>query len=237
VNHVVVAHQEPDPPIYVVFRRPNYEAQGVGPGLPKGPFTLLDSEGYIIPAFHNLLDEDGDIFAYAGANRLATAHLLLHSGDFDNPNNWWAQVLHIVPVTPLQQSVLNVVVGPPIYGNDDFCEAGFYWAWQTRDRDADGVPEIEIGPLQNREGEILPRAVYRWSNESGQYDGPDGSVEEGFVRLHYTHPHEEVAWHLYYEAIEQFALKRQRLPNPGDPAAVRGKSKCETFTLGGIISN
>jgi hypothetical protein len=226
VNHVVVAHQEPDPPVYVVFRRPSYDADGVGPGLPKGPFTLFDSEGYIIPVFSaaNLLGEDDDLFAYAGNSRLAIAHLILHGASRDAPIEWTTQVLHIVPITPLQQSVLSVIVGPPTYGFEDGCD-GVYWGWRRADQDDDRIPEIEIGPFQNREGDILPRAAYRWSVQSEQYEGPSGSVEEGFLRVDTQRHGNECC--PYYTAIEQFALARHQLPTPGDPTAVR-RSRCDT---------
>ena len=199
-------------------------------GLPKGPFNLFDNDGYIIPVFSaaNLLGEDDDFFAYAGDSRLAIAHVILHGAKRDAPIDWTTQVLHIVPITPSQQSVLSVVVGPPTYGFDDGCD-GVYWGWRHTDRDEDRVPEIEIGSLQNYQWDILPRAVYRWSVLSEQYEGPTGSVEEGFVRVD-TQSHDDACCP-YCSAIEQFALARQQLPIPGDPSAVR-RSRCDSVTVG-----
>ncbi len=171
---------------------------------------------------------DGDLFAYAGDSRLAIAHLILHGAKRDARIDWTAQVLHIVPVTPSQQSVLSVVVGPPTSGFDDGCD-GASWGWRHTDRDSDGIPEIEIGPLQNDQWEILRRAVYRWADWSEQYEGPAGSVEEGFVRVD-TQSHDDACCP-YYRAIEEFALARHQLPTPGDPTAVR-RSGCESVSAG-----
>jgi hypothetical protein len=232
VNHVVAVHQESGPSMYAVFRRPDYDVPEAGPGLPKGPFTLFDGDGYIVPVFSgaNLIEADGDLFAYAGDTRLAIAHLISHGGTSNGPTDWTALVLHIVPITPNQRSVLSVVVGPPTYGIDDTCNGGVYWGWRHADRDGDGIREIEIGPLQNREGDIIPRAVYRWSVPSEQYEGPTGSVEDGFVRVD-TQP-QDGACCPFYGAIERFALARRQLPTPGDPSAVR-RSRCHSVSFTG----
>jgi hypothetical protein len=228
VNHVIVAPQESGQQMYVVFRHWEFDVDGIGPGKARGPFMLLDSDGYIVPVFSNAnyLDEDSDVFPYAGDSRIAIANLILH-GSGKAETEWTAQVLHIVPVTLKQQSVLSVLVGPPTYGFDDRC-AGHYWGWRIRDADGDGLSEVEIGPRQNASGDILPRAVYRWSQESGAYEGPDGSVEAGFMRIDGQSADRSCC--AQFKVIERFALGRLRLTSPGDPSAVR-TSKCDSFTI------
>ena len=223
VNHVILAPQPDRSPIYIVFRNPGYASEVAGPGKPKGPFTLFDSEGYILPVFGaaNFLEEEDDVFGYAGDDRLAIAHAIRYGGGEDSAK-WTAQALHIVPVLPAQRSVLTVVVGPPILSSDTVC-AGFYWSWRHRDLDDDGVPEIEIGPRQNDAGDIRPRAVYRWSRKEQRYEGPSGSVESGFVRVDSTALHGTRC--PYGSAIERFVSERRKLVTPGDPSAVR-KNDC-----------
>jgi len=79
-------------------------------GLPKGPFTLFDNDGYIIPVFSaaNLLGEDDDIFAYAGDSRLAIAHVILHGAKRDAPIDWTTQVL----LLSLLQRYRAICLGP-----------------------------------------------------------------------------------------------------------------------------
>src|SRR5262249_1278616 len=127
-------------------------------------------------------DEEDDVFAYAGDDRLAIGHIIRHDPGKDSPD-WTAQVLHIVPILPVQHSVLSVVVGPPIRHSD--CN-GFYWTWRHRDLAGDGIPEIESGTRTSNAGDITPRAVYGWVKETSRYEGPSGSVEAGFVRLDAT---------------------------------------------------
>lgn len=221
--------------MYVVFRHWDYDTAGIGPGQARGPFTLFDGEGRLVPVYMgaNYLapEPESDIFPYAGDNRVALAQVILHGSGEHDEKEWTAQVLHIVPVTPDQQSVLSVILGPATYGHDDEC-VGFSWGWRRRDLDGDGVPEIEIGPLQNRQGEILPRAVYRWSRKTGHYDGPAGSAQEGFLRID-GGPPTEPPCAVNSKAIEQFALARLRLAIPADPSAIR-RGKCRTtFGSGG----
>jgi hypothetical protein len=211
VNHVITAPQDDGSSIYVVFMKAEHPSDEAGLGKPKGPFFLIDSEGYILPVFGaaNYLDKDDAVFAYAGDTRLAVAHVIRHGGD----RNSSAQVLHIVPVTPSQQSALSVVVGPPTLESESTC-LGFYWKWQRRDLDGDGIPEIEIGPKQNKADGVLPRAVYRWSKDTQRYDGPNGSAENGYLRVD-TSPHEGACCP-YSKAIAQFVLDRRQLPRPTD---------------------
>jgi hypothetical protein len=216
---VVAAPQYNGSSIYIVFRNPHSETKATGPGRANGPFTLIDDDGYILPVFAaaNWLDDEDDVFPYAGNERLAVAHVIRHGGGEESTKRT-AQGLHIVPVLPAQQSVLSIVVGPPLLPSDPVC-AGFYWSWRHQDLDGDGTPEIEIGPRQNEAGDIVPRAVYRWSKANQRYDGPEGSVESGFLRVDSASV--QGACCPYSSAIEQFVAARRKLSTPGDPSAVR----------------
>jgi hypothetical protein len=237
VNHVIVAPQDnqSQSPMYVVFRHWPFDSDTIGPGKSKGPVTLFDGDGYIVPYFHNanMLDKDDDVFAYAGDGRLAIRQIIVQSGDRDeNDKEWNAQVLHVVPVTPRQQSVLSVIVGPAIHGDMKETCKGFSWGWRQRDVDADGVPEIEIGPWLDAgtDGNISPRAVYRWSKQTGRYDGPSGSIAEGFQRVD-----DEIKVQTccaFFKPIERFALGQLRLAAPADPSAIR-RNRCESFSITG----
>lgn len=229
VNHVIVAPQaaagaaarDAQPPMYMVFRRWPFDDDAIGPGRSRGPFVLFDGGGYIVPVFQgaNLIDEDANVFAYAGDTRLAIGQVISHgSGEKEDARDWTTQLLHVIPIAPQQRSVLSVILGPATYGIDDRCK-GFYWGWRTRDLDADGVLEIEIGPwLSDRADDISPRAVYRWSKESARYDGPAGSIKEGFLRIDSgpkdaksTGPQSCCQFH---KPSELFALERLRLAIP-----------------------
>jgi hypothetical protein len=225
VNHVVVAPQVSGPPMRIVFRRWDFDDKEIGPGRPRGPFSLIDGDGYIVPAFSgaNMLDADSAIFPYAGDSRLAIGQIIPHGGG-EGARSWTTQVLHIIPVTSPQQAVLSVIVGPSTYESDGVC-AGFSWGWRQRDLDKDGIPEIEIGPWIDDKN-IRPQAVYRWSQANSRYDGPEGSIEEGFVRLKEPTAVPGKCGCAKYEGLAEFALTRLDRGLREDASAVR-KSRCE----------
>lgn len=229
VNHVVVAPQTSGLPMRIVFRRWDFDDKDIGPGRSRGPFSLIDGEGYLVPAFSgaNMLDADSAIFPYAGDARLAIGQIIPHGGG-EGERSWTTQVLHIVPVVSPQQAVLSVIVGPSTYKSDGVC-AGFSWGWRQRDADKDGIPEIEIGPWID-EDNIRPQAVYRWSSANNRYDGPDGSIEDGFVRLKEpATANSSKCSCAKYEGLEAFALTRPDRGLRDDAPAVR-KSRCESFS-------
>lgn len=142
-----------------------------------GLLVQFDSAGFLVPVFAgaNLLQVSPAFLRYRGDQRRA----VIHEIPTDAGDGLVALVLHVVPLTPDQRPVLSVVVGPAI---DSFesCN-GFPWSWRVTDADADGRAEIEIGP--NVANGLAPRATYRWSEDKQSYDGPHGSVAEGFMRF------------------------------------------------------
>jgi hypothetical protein len=71
------------------------------------------------------------------------------------------------------------------------------------------------------------------SKESARYDGPSGSIKEGFLRIDSgpkdaksTGPQSCCQFH---KPSELFALERLRLAISGDPSAVVRRSKCDSL--------
>lgn len=184
VSDVVAAPQADGSSLHLVFGKPGYEIRR-SPNRQNaaGPFSLFDSYGFIIPIFQgaSLVDGDSEVFTYSPQGGIAIGHAYGQShGDSFKPGHWSTQVLHVVPTTPLQKPALSVLLGPPVFEFEDSCK-GFFWTWRARDLDADGWPEVEIGPRTDDQNNIAPAATYRWSQEQSRYVGPTGSAAEGFL--------------------------------------------------------
>jgi hypothetical protein len=190
VSEVVVAPQSDGSALYVVFGKPGYQIERApNRRNAAGPFSLFDSEGFIIPVYHSagLIHQDSELFTYSPQGGIAIGHAFGETqGDSFKPGHWSTQVLHVVPTTPAQKPVLSVLLGPPVFGFEDSCK-GFFWTWRVRDLDGDGWPEIEIGPRTDEEDDIAPAATYRWSPERRRYVGPTGSPEQGFLSYDVEH--------------------------------------------------
>ena len=184
VSEVIAAPQTDGSSVYVVFVKAGYEiARAPNRRNAAGPFSLFDSEGFLIPVFQsaNLIDQDSELFATSPRGAIAIGHAFGQThGDSFKPGHWSTQVLHIVPTTPDQKPVLSVLLGPPVFGFEDSCD-GFFWTWRVRDLDQDGWPEIEIGPRTDNQDDMTPAAAFRWSPEQRRYLGPSGSPEKGFL--------------------------------------------------------
>lgn len=223
VNHVVQAKQPDGSLMRVVFRRVDWlTREEAAPGQARGPFSLVNDRGQMVPVFENanMLDDWGGIIGFAGDDRKAIVHVIQYGQGPDAPR-WTAQTLNVVPVMPEQRSVLSVVLGPPLGPSDDVCK-GFSWSWRSRDADGDGLSEIEIGPFTSPT-DIAPRAVYRWSEGSGRYEGPAGSVEAGFMRLDSPSPDKDCC--RFFEAVQGFTRARLALGAESEPTVFR-KSHC-----------
>ena len=184
VTQVISAPQSDGPPLYLVFVEPGYEIERA-PNRRNlsGPFSIFDSEGFIIPVFQgaNVVDGDSELFPYSPQGAIAIGHAFGQThGDAFKPGHWSVQVLHVVPTTADQKPALSILLGPPVFGFEDSCK-GFFWSWRSRDVDGDAWPEIEIGPRLDDQDNIAPAATYRWSPDTGRYVGPTGSAEDGFV--------------------------------------------------------
>ncbi|MEO5819386.1 MAG: hypothetical protein ABIT71_02695 [Vicinamibacteraceae bacterium] len=184
VTAVLEAPQPQGPPITMVFSDPGYEVER-GPARrgAVGPFRLFETDGSIVPIFanSNMVLNESELFTYSPEAGIAVGHDIGYSdGDAFGPKHSGVEVLHIVPTAPRQVSALTVILGPPVFGFDDNCLGGF-WSWRYDDVDADGWPEIHIGPRLDTSGNIAPQATFRWSRQEGRYVGPAGSPEQGFL--------------------------------------------------------
>ncbi len=208
VSEVVTAPQPEGTPLYIVFSKPEYEIERepIRRG-PAGPFSILDSSGYIVPVFSsaNVVNYESELFTYSPAGEVAIGNVfgVTHGRGFD-PGHWSVQTLNIIPTTVAQKSALSVVLGPPTFGFDDEC-AGNFWSWRYGDADADGRPEIQIGPRVDAEGNITPTATFRWSSTDQRYVGPSGSVAEQFIQFQ---PGDRKAFDAYSEAWRSMQEKR-----------------------------
>lgn len=208
ISEVVIAPQPTGSPLYIVFANPGYEIEreSVRRG-PSGPFTIFDASGYMVPVFWSasLVDNESELFAYSSAGQIAIGNVVgvTHGNSFD-AGHWSVQTLHVVPTIISQKPALSVVLGPPTFGFDDGC-AGNFWSWRYRDLNADGWPEIQIGPRADAEGNITPIATYRWSSNEQKYVGPTGSVAEQFIQFQ---PSDRKAFDAYAEAWRGMQAKR-----------------------------
>jgi hypothetical protein len=208
VSDVVTAPQPAGSPLYIVFTKPEYEIERepIRRG-PAGHFTIVDSNGYIVPVFSsaNVIDYESEVFAYSPEGQIAIGNVfgVTHGSSFD-VGHWSVQTLHVVPTTVSQKPALSVVIGPPTFGFDDNC-AGKFWSWRYRDLDADGWPEIQIGPRVDAQGNITPAATFRWSNADQKYVGPSGSIADQFIQFR---PDDHKAFDGYAEAWRSMQEKR-----------------------------
>ena len=152
---------------------------------PAGPFTIVDGNGYIVPVFSNanMVIHESEVLASSPRGEITVGHVIgTTRGSAFDAGHWSLQTLHIVPAAISQKPALSVVIGPPTFGFDDEC-AGNFWTWRYRDVDADGFPEIEIGPRADAEGNLKPAAMFRWSEADQKYIGPSGSIADQFLQF------------------------------------------------------
>jgi hypothetical protein len=208
VSEVVTAPQAAGSPLYIVFTKPEYEIEreSIRRG-PAGPFTIFDSSGYIVPVFSsaNVVENESEVLAYSPAGEIAIGNVfgVSHGSAFDG-DHWSVQTLNVIPTTVAQESALSVVLGPPTFGFDDECEGNF-WSWRYGDADADGRPEIQIGPRVDAEGNITPTATFRWSSDEQKFVGPTGSATDQFIQFQ---PGDRKALDAYAEAWRNMKEKR-----------------------------
>ncbi len=110
------------------------------------------------------------------------------------------EVLKIDEVQEQPTTLLAVLLN---FGADE-------WSYRTRDSDGDGIFDIDLGP-QTADG-ILPKATYRWDADRQSYVGPDGAIEDHFVRLD-----PDPAW----DRLR--AIAKREAPFPPDPDYVAPK--------------
>ena len=173
LRHVVVCPQKTGPPIYAVFPWTSYEQREA----PKGHVILVDADGAIIPYYLNAnwIDDQSEFKDVNGDGVIDEVHIIHFHG---------ADVLHVLPMTRDQCPILNIVLKLKKKRGSRETE----WSWRLVGTATPNVFSIEIGPLNAKSEEIIPRARYEWSKEKKEYVGPPGGGEFPFMRLNAPSP-------------------------------------------------
>jgi hypothetical protein len=172
IGDVVLAPQPDGPPLVVVFR-PIAAGVAMRPGFPRGGFTVFDHDGYQLPIFEgaDLVDGKDAVFNPAGG-RVAVATMFQ-----SNVGGRVLQMFHVFPIARTSEPMLSVALkGPAAKRAEDA------WTWRLAADGAGQPPRIELGTLAAL-AKNSPAAIYRWSNETNQYEGPGGAGPLGFVRI------------------------------------------------------
>lgn len=177
VNHVVEARQRSGSSLFVVFWRADRDVfPEAGSGLPKGPFTIISDDGAVITEFlrADVLEADSAIVGL-GSDGLAIIQAIPYGAA---GALWTTLVLHVVPVTPEQRSILTVMVGPPVTG---FVEPG-QWTWRVRHA-LDGELAIDVGTSAKDGDGLKVEGTYRFNAAANAFVGPAGGPDRGFQRV------------------------------------------------------
>ena len=190
------------------------------PDDPQGVLTFFDDRGFLVPVFAgaNMVSSVDALFEHRGGHSAVGLEVPTSTTDQGSDGYGTGLVLNVVPLARRQQPLLSVIVGPP---SSEMCD-GPGWGWRLRDVDGDEVREIEIGPRVDVSGAIAPRAVYRWSPDAGQYEGPGGSPAEGFLRTDRLPRTSDCC----SQHVKTFADAVRALPTP-PPAGIR-RNVCES---------
>jgi len=214
----LVSSPDGDRIVYAVVTEPSWK-----PESSEGVLAFFDDRGFLLPVFAgaNMVTNTDAIFEHRAGHSAAALDVPTGTADDGSDEYQTVLVLHILPLARRQQPLLSVILGPP---SSDMCE-GPGWGWRLRDLDGDRIPEIEIGPHVDASAAIAPRAVYRWSPDAGEYEGPDGSPAEGFLRTDRLPRASDCCSH----HTKTFADAVRALPTP--PVAGVRRNQCESQTL------
>jgi hypothetical protein len=169
INHVVTCPQAGGGTIYAVFRVPEYSGEEkIGPGKPFGWLSLIDSDGFIECVYGGCNVIHGEFKSLLSDARVQN----VETWNCSNEGGPTVSVLKVVPITHSAKPLLHVAY--------DWGEVPKTWDWRTIDLDGDGVYEIQLGTVNNG---FEAKITYRWSKAEQRFDGPDGGVDEHFMRL------------------------------------------------------
>lgn len=165
LRHVVVCPQQEGPPIHAVFPMTSYEQRAA----PKGHVILIDADGAIIPYYRNANSiDDLSEFRDINGDRIVDEISSINVGS--------AHVLHVLPVTREQTPSLTIVLKKSGFNETE-------WSWQLAETSEAGIFSIELGPRDGGTGLLVPKARFRWSEQTSDYLGPTGGGELPFMRL------------------------------------------------------
>lgn len=85
------------------------------------------------------------------------------------------------------------------------------WGYDFADEDGDGSPEIQLGP-KTLEGQVVPRASFKWDPVKKTYAGPKGGPGDHFRVIQPGKP-----WQEFKRLVEE----KTEFPPEEDPASLR----------------
>ena len=171
VNHVLVSCPAHGETIFVVFKASTYKDDQRGPGIPKGHYIIIDSQGRILPLYSGANVMDGEVFSPSPDAHIQAADRI----PYGLANGGGVSVLYVVDVSMPAEPLLLVAY------NRDGDKA--HWGWRVNKRN--GLTEIEFGP-QPENGVLQPEVRFTWSPAEHKYTGPEGAAEQHFMRLDRT---------------------------------------------------
>jgi len=169
VRNVVRCSQPEGPPIYAVFKKSALETEKKNDLT--GHLLLFDSKGRIVPVYAAGNSPESGVFRDINRDGMVT---MVESWDYGATQGPSVSVLHVVPMTPEQKSVLCVA-----YNVD---HVGEKWTWRMADEDS-GPCKIQFGPEENFE----PKVTFTWSKEQRKFVGPAGGPEQQVYQLETEH--------------------------------------------------
>ncbi|WP_425399467.1 hypothetical protein [Aeoliella sp.] len=161
VKEVVLCAQLSGLPLVTVFAGNKWEPEDVAPR--SGHFIVIRSDGMVLPFYKGAISLHGHFRDFNGDGVV----------DYLSAWGWKAKEgmftgLHLVPIAEPFEAALVV------YWPQDQLD------WKLHRPDLRCLPTIQLGTTDS--GEFKPVAEYKWSKEDNQWQGPQRSLEAGFVR-------------------------------------------------------
>ena len=166
----MVCPQQVGPPLFAVFLETSWDDEE--PHRPGGHVVLVASDGALVRYYAgaNLLD---GVIGDLNADGLVDCADVINHGLGDGLE---ARVLYVVPVTEAQRPRLRVAFSPG--------RTTAPWVWRAVDDPEGPALQIELGPPDPRTGELAEvHARWRWSSEEREWIGPEGGLDQPFLRL------------------------------------------------------
>ncbi len=136
-------------------------------------FELVDYDGTLlpVPSGSNVSNQISDFQDINGDGLLDRVEAHYRVDDSQR----FVHIFRLVQVTPSQDVALEVAYIASAAQSD--------WTWQLHYAQNPRIPEIVIGPKDPATSAIAPRAVYQWDSKARRYVGPEGGVDQDFIRV------------------------------------------------------
>ncbi len=197
VEDVQVINSTSGHPLYVVYRDSRDDGSSTA-------FDFVDYRGrYILPCRGMNLIEPDDIIRDVNGDGVPEFVKHIRGGYRPDPVTrsftWSGQSLTISPFSEKQESLLNINFG---YSRNS--EPHAPWRWSIEDS-PDGFPVI---CLYDESQPTRPKHYqFKWSPELSSFQGPSGSLSEGFIAvIGHVEPVE------HYKIVDQFLEGLEKLP-------------------------